>query len=74
MCVQARQATVQRSDGGGPTELRANLTSEAFNGVFISSGEDVLILAEGTDSDGISYYNVKYGKKLGWIKQAHVPS
>ena len=54
--------------------MRANLTSEAFNGVFISSGEDVLILAEGTDSDGISYYNVKYGKKLGWIKQAHVPS
>ena len=72
LCVQAQQATVQRADGDGPTELRMNLTTAAFNNVFVSSGEAVEILGEGTDGEGIPYCHIQYGKKKGWIKKAHV--
>ena len=64
-------AVVQRSDGTGPTELRLNINTNSFNGVFVSCGEEVAVLAEAIAEDGVPFYSVAYGKRKGWLKQEH---
>ena len=64
-------AVVRRADGG-QTELRGNINTESFNGVFVDSGEQVTILAEAEATDGTIFINIAYGKKKGWIRADHV--
>ena len=63
---------VRRADGQGPTELRLNIETPSFNGVFIDDGESVGIVDEATAEDGVLFYHVLYGKRRGWIKGEHV--
>ena len=52
--------------------MRLNINTVSFNGVFISCGEEVIVLAEDSDADGVAFCQVSYGKKKGWLKTEHL--
>ena len=64
----AKVGTVQRTDESHMTELRARPDEEApGNGVLLSNGEPIVILAEA----GV-WFQVASGRRKGFMKQAYV--